>query len=134
MKSNAALPEGIKITDLQLLSYAAKDLARALYGFTYDLLLPADMDERKLTAGIDNFLAATSFPISRQSKGKTVTRDIRPFVEAMVFNAPEKKVTVTLRHAQAGSVRPIDIIQHILGFPADQTQQVYVTKTKTILV
>jgi hypothetical protein len=51
----------------------------------------------------------------------------------MALNAPEKEVAMTLRHAQAGSVRPIDIIQHVLGFPADQTQQVYVIKTKTLL-
>ncbi len=133
---NAALPAGMEITDIQLLSYVAKDLAKSLYGFTYDLILPADTDEEKLkniADSIENFLAAKSFPISRQSKGKTVTRDIRPFVEAITLNAGEKKVTTTLRHAQAGSVRPIDIIQHILGFPADQTQQVYVIKTKTLL-
>jgi radical SAM-linked protein len=133
---NAALPEGMEITDIQLLSYVAKDLARSLHGFAYDLMLPAETDEENLkniTGHIENFLASTSFPISRQSKGKTVTRDIRPFVEAIILNAGEKKVTTTLRHAQTGSVRPIDIIQHILGFPADQAQQVYVIKTKTIL-
>ncbi|MHB8139004.1 MAG: TIGR03960 family B12-binding radical SAM protein [Smithellaceae bacterium] len=134
---NAALPEGMEITDIKLLSYVAKELAQSLYGFAYDLMLPAETDEENLkniTDQIEKFLASTSFPISRQSKGKTVTRDIRPFVEAITLNAGEKKVTTTLRHAQTGSVRPIDLIQHILGFPADQAQQVYVTKTKTILV
>ncbi|KAF0157921.1 MAG: Fe-S oxidoreductase [Syntrophaceae bacterium] len=133
---NATLPEGMEITDIQLLSYIAKDLAQTLHGFTYDLMLPEDTDEQKLkyiAGSIDKFLGTKSFPISRQSKGKTVTRDVRPFVEALTLNAPEKKVAMTLRHAQAGSVRPIDIIQHILGFPANQTQQVYVIKTKTIL-
>jgi len=134
---NAALPEGMEITGVQLLSYVAKDLAQSLYGFTYDLMLPVDVDKEKLrniADGIDNFLAAKSFPISRTSKGKTISRDIRPFVDAMTLNAGEKKVAVTLRHAQTGSVRPLDIIQHILGFPTDQTQQVSVIKTKTILV
>ncbi len=133
---NTALPEGVEITDIQLLSYAAKDLARALHGFIYELALPADTDDQKIsdiTCGIENFLAAASFPITRLSKGKTVVRDIRPFVEAMVFNAAEKKVVVTLRHAQAGSVRPIDIIGHVLGFPDNQLQSVSVIKTATIL-
>ncbi len=91
---NAALPEGMAITDIQLLSYIAKDLAKSLYGFAYDLILPAETDEEKLkniADSIENFLAAKSFPISRQSKGKTVTRDIRPFVEAITLNAGEKK-------------------------------------------
>jgi radical SAM family uncharacterized protein/radical SAM-linked protein len=133
---NAALPEGMEITGIQLLSYVAKDLARSLYGFTYDLMLPADTNEEKMiniAGSIDQFLAAQSFPISRTSKGKTISRDIRPFVDAMTLNAREKKVAVTLRHAQTGSVRPLDIIQHILGFPADQTLQVYVIKTSTVL-
>jgi hypothetical protein len=42
-------------------------------------------------------------------------------------------VAITVRHAQTGSVRPIDIIQHILGFPADQIQRVNIIKTGTIL-
>jgi len=133
---NAALPSGMVITDAQLLPYVAKDLAQSLYGFDYELTLSVDVNEEKIKNIADNiekFLAAKSFPITRQSKGKTVTRDIRPFVEALALIAPEKKVAMTLRHAQAGSVRPIDIIQHILGFPADQTQQVYVIKTRTIL-
>ncbi len=133
---NAALPEGVEITDIQLLSYVAKDLARALYGFTYELMLPPDIDDQKLSdiaCGIEQFLAASSFPISRLSKGKTVIRDIRPFVEAMTLNPGQKKVAVTLRHAQAGSVRPIDIIVHLLGFPDNQIQSVNIIKTGTIL-
>ncbi|MEN6423090.1 MAG: TIGR03936 family radical SAM-associated protein, partial [Smithella sp.] len=133
---NAALPAGMEITEVRLLSYIAKELAQSLYGFAYDLILPADVDEEKLkniADSIDKFMAVNSFSISRQSKGKTVTRDIRPFVEALTLDTSEKKVTMTLRHAQTGSVRPIDIIQHILGFPADQAQQVFVIKTRTIL-
>ncbi|MRR17783.1 MAG: DUF2344 domain-containing protein, partial [Deltaproteobacteria bacterium] len=133
---NAALPEGVEITDIELLPYVAKDLARALYGFTYELALPPDTDDRRLSdiaRGIEKFLAAASFPISRLSKGKTVIRDIRPFVEAMTFDPREKKVALTLRHAQAGSVRPIDVIEHVLGFPADQIQRVNIIKTQTIL-
>jgi len=133
---NAALPYGMEITDIQLLPYIAKDLAQSLYGFAYDLILPAETDEEKLrniADSIENFLAVKTFPITRQSKGKTITRDIHPFIEAITLKAEEKKVTTTLRHAQTGSVRPIDIIQHVLGFPADQAQQVYVTKTKTLL-
>ncbi len=134
---NAALPSGMEIKDIRLLPYVAKELAHSLYGFAYDLLLPVDVDEEKLkdiSENIEKFLAVRSFPITRQAKGKTVTRDIRPFVEALTLNAEAKKAFITLRHAQTGSVRPIDIIQHILGFPADQTQQVYVIKTKTILI
>ena len=133
---NAALPAGLEITDIQLLSYVAKDLARSLYGFTYELVLPDNMKEdqiHNIKDNIEGFLASTSFPISRQSKGKTVTRDIRPFVEALTFNAGEKKITAVLRHAQTGSTRPIDIIGHVLGCSAAEAQQIQVIKTRTIL-
>ncbi len=133
---NAALPEGMQITDIQMLSFAAKELSRALYGFAYELILPEDTDEEKLKSmaiGIDQFMATVSFPITRLAKGKTINRDIRPFVEKLTLHAAEKKITITLRHAQNGSTRPVDIIEHVLGYPADQIQNVRVLKTRTIL-
>ncbi|NLA39981.1 MAG: TIGR03960 family B12-binding radical SAM protein [Smithella sp.] len=134
---NAALPDGMAITELQELSFAARDLARSLWGFSYELILPADTDEEKLGVllqSIENFLAAESFPIIRLSKRKTVTRDIRPFVEALFLNVKEKTVTLTARHAQTGSVRPVDILRHVLGFSEEETQRIGVVKMKTILV
>ena len=134
---NTALPSGVAVTDIQCLPYIARDLAKSLYGFSYDLVLPADMDDDQLkTIGmsIQDFLAAGKFEISRTAKGKKVTRDIRPFVEALTLDAADKKVAAVLRHAQNGSVRPVDIILHILGFPADEAHRVTVIKTKTVLV
>ncbi|HPI52008.1 MAG TPA: TIGR03960 family B12-binding radical SAM protein [Smithellaceae bacterium] len=133
---NAALPDGMAITDLQALSFAARDLARSLWGFVYELILPADTNEEKLGVilqSIENFLAAESFPITRASKGKTVTRDIRPFVEALSLNGQEKTVTLTARHAQTGSVRPVDILRHVLGFSEEEMQRIGVVKMKTML-
>ncbi len=134
---NAALPDGMAITDLQGLSFAVRDLARSLQGFVYELILPSDTDEEKLgrlSQSIENFLAAESFPISRPSKGKTVTRDIRSFVKALTIRAGEKTVDLTVRHAQTGSVRPVDILRHVLNFSEEETQRICVVKTKTILV
>ena len=133
---NAALPDGMAVTDLQTLPFVARELSRALYGFDYDLLLPDRTDDGQLNAmarRIDEFLAAGSFPITRQAKGKTVTRDIRPFVEKLALLPAEKKVTVTLLHAQNGSARPLDIIEHVLGVAAGETQNVRIIKTKTLL-
>ncbi len=133
---NAALPAGVAVTDIKRLAYIAKDLAKSLYGFSYDLVLPADTDEDQLkTIGgnIQNFLAAGAFEISRTAKGKNVTRDIRPFVETLTLDAAGKKVEAMLRHAQNGSVRPVDIILHILGFSAGEAHRITVIKTKTIL-
>ncbi len=134
---NAALPAGVAVTRIQRLAWVDKDLAKSLYGFSYDLILPAGANDDRMQAivsGIQNFLAAESFEISRTAKGKNVTRDIRPFVESLTLNTAGGKVSVTLRHAQTGSARPVDIIQHVLGFSADEVHRVSVIKTKTILI
>jgi radical SAM-linked protein len=134
---NAALPAGIRVTDIHRLAYTARDLAKSLYGFSYDLVLPEDTTDDQMKgigAGIQNFLARETFEISRTAKGKNVTRNIRPFVETLILRDSDKKVEALLRHAQSGSVRPVDIIQHILGYDADETHRVTIIKTKTVLV
>ncbi len=134
---NAALPEGVYVTDLAPLPYTAPELARALGGFRYDLILPADTDDSRLQTlenSIRAFLSADAYVITRMAKGKEVRRDIRPFVKNLMLSTPEKKVIAEVRHAQNGSVRPVDIIEHILGFPADALHLVTIVKTHTLLI
>ena len=133
---NSALPLGIAVLDIRMLSYSAKDLAQTLRGFRYELHLPAETDADRLASIKDNmekFLAASSFKIQRLSKGKTITKDIRPFIESMSLDTVSKKVDLTVRHAQSGSARPVDIITNILGYNTGQLSQIRVVKTETIL-
>jgi radical SAM family uncharacterized protein/radical SAM-linked protein len=133
---NSALPHGIEVLDIRMLSYSAKDLAQSLRGFIYELHLPADIDTDHLATikeNMEKFLAAPSFNIQRLSKGKTITKDIRPFIESMLLDTAGKKVDLTLRHAQSGSARPVDIITNILGYNTDKLGQIRVVKTETIL-
>ena len=133
---NSALPHGIEVLDMQMLSYSAKDLAQSLRGFIYELLLPANIDNDRMAVikeNMEKFLAAPLFNIQRLSKGKTITKDIRPFIENMSIDTAGKKVDLTVRHAQSGSARPVDIITNVLGYNADQLGQIRVVKTKTIL-
>ncbi|MFO7568761.1 MAG: TIGR03960 family B12-binding radical SAM protein [Smithellaceae bacterium] len=133
---NAAMPRGVAIEEIQLLSFAAKDLARALQGFVYDIHLPEELGADRLSGirqAITVFLASPEYVIERPSKGKIVKRNIRPFVEGLTLNADQKVVTTTLRHVQTGSARPIDIISHVLGFDAQQAGLIKIVKTKTLL-
>ena len=71
---NSALPRGIEVLDIRILSYSAKDLARSLRGFIYELYLPADIDTDRLSAikeSMDKFLAAPSFNIRRLFQRQT---------------------------------------------------------------
>lgn len=134
---NSALPRGIEILEIKPLSTGTKALAQALYGFIYEIYLPSNVDENRLNIIKDNigkFLVSSSFNISRLSKGKTITKDIRPFVESITLNADEKMVEFTVRHTQEGSARPVDIIVHVLEFGKEEAMHIYVTKTKTILL
>ncbi|NTW06934.1 MAG: DUF2344 domain-containing protein, partial [Syntrophaceae bacterium] len=133
---NNALPAGVEIREIREMAFGEKDLAQALRGFCYELHLPTEINSVRLAAlknNIDKFLASTEFIIKRKAKGKIISRDIRPFVEQMILDSTEKKVSLTIRHAQRGSARPQDIIEHVLGFNEEENRQIRVVKVITLL-
>jgi len=133
---NLNLPTGVKILEIRKLSPEEKAIAQATQGFEYELHLPAAIDSSRMSAikeNIEKFLAASNFNIQKVSKGKTVTKDIRPFVQSMILDDAGKKVIFTVSHIQGGSARPTDIIAHILKSDTDEARQIRVVKTKTIL-
>lgn len=95
--------------------------------------VPGELMHRRFVI-LDKFLAAPSFNIQRLSKGKTITKDIRPFIESMLLDTDGKKVDLTLRQAQSGSARPVDIITNVLGFNTEEGLQIRVVKTRTLLI
>ncbi len=82
---------------------------------------------------IKNFLAASTFSIQKSSKGKIITKDIRPFIKNMILDASDRKVQFTVNYMPTGSARPADIIAHVLKSDACESRQIRVVKTKTIL-
>jgi radical SAM-linked protein len=133
---NAALPLGIEILEIRLLSPDDKTIAQILQGFEFELHLPADIDSPPLNAieeNIKKFLAASTFNIQKSSKGKTATKDIRSFIQSMILDAAGKKVTFTVNYMPTGSARPADIITHVLKSNAEESRQIRVVKTKTLL-
>ena len=133
---NSALPGGVAMLEIKPLAVDEPDLSRLLRAFAYELILPekTDADLLKLIAErISNFLAEPSFPIERLSKGKTIRKDIRPFVEKLALCEDGKKIILTVQHAQGGSARPVDIITHVLGFNDDEARRIRVVKTATLL-
>ncbi|MEN6374983.1 MAG: TIGR03960 family B12-binding radical SAM protein [Smithella sp.] len=133
---NNALPAGVEIREIRELAFGEKDLAQVLRGFYYELHLPAEIDSARLTTLEDNiqkFLAAAEFIIERKAKGKIISRDIRPFVERMTVDSTEKKVLLTIWHAQRGSARPQDVIEHVLGFNEEESRQIRIVKVTTLL-
>jgi radical SAM family uncharacterized protein/radical SAM-linked protein len=133
---NSALPLGVEVLEIRELAFSEKDLAQAVRSFSYELHLPDGTDSEHLAVLEDNiqkFLAAPAFIIERKSKGKNITKDIRPFVDKITLNPAEKTVSLTLRHVQQGSARPQDIIGHVLGGNEEENKQIRVVKTSTLL-
>jgi radical SAM family uncharacterized protein/radical SAM-linked protein len=133
---NSALPEGIEILEISKLSFEEKAIAQMLKGFEYELYLPAAIDSSRLKSmeeNIKNFLAASEFKIQKISKGKTVIKDIRPFVQSLVLDTAGKKIFFAVPHIQEGSARPTDIIAHVLKSDTDEAQKIKVVRTKSIL-
>lgn len=133
---NLNLPSGIEILAIRELAPDEMAIAQATKGFEYELHLPTDIDSSRLTAmeeNIKNFLAAPAFNIHKISKGKTVIKDIRPFVHCLNLDSDNKKIKFIVAYVQEGSARPTDVITHILKSDADEARQIRVIKTKTIL-
>jgi hypothetical protein len=51
----------------------------------------------------------------------------------MILDAAGKKVTFTVNYTPTGSARPADIIAHVLKSDTDESRQIRVVKTKTLL-
>lgn len=133
---NSALPGGVEVLEIREMSFSEKDLSQSLHGFYYELNLPEYIDAGRIAAleeNINKFLASPEFTIKRKAKGKIISRDIRPFIEKMIMNSAKKKVSLVIRHAQQGSARPQDIMEHILGFNEEESRQIRVVKVKTLL-
>lgn len=133
---NRNLPSGVEILEIRKMSAGEKAIAQATQGFEYELQLPSAVDSSRLNAvkeNIKNFLAASEFTIQKASKGKTVTKDIRPFVLSIILDEAGKKVNYTVLHIQEGSARPIDIIAHVLKLNDDEARKIKVVKIKTFL-
>jgi radical SAM-linked protein len=134
---NLALPAGIEITDINTLTPGAKSLAQSLYGFIYEIHLPKDIGNNRLSAiktQIDKFMNSASFIIPKRTRGKALDKDIRPFVESIILNETKKKIESRIIFSQAGTARPYDILIYVLGFSDEDARQARVVKTKTLLI
>ena len=133
---NSALPSGIEILEIRKLSDGEKAIAQMTQGFEYELYLPAAIDSARLMVmkeNVKNFLAASVFNIQKLSKGKTIIKDIRSCIQNLVLDGDCETIKFTVSHIQEGSARPADIISYVLKSNADESRQIKVVKTKTIL-
>lgn len=133
---NACLPEGMTVTALYELPPRAFSLAELVAGFAYDLLMRGDVGDVEMDrfeARIAAFLQADSFPVTRQTDGKPVHKDIRPFVTGLVLDRPGRRALLTARFGPEGTVRPAEVLTGVMGLLPEALYGIRIVKTGTLL-
>jgi len=132
---NGLLPKGMEIREMRELSPLGPALSAEVRGFRYRIAPAGIADAESLPAierGIERFLRAESFAIKRESKGKTVVRDIRPFVTELRLDREACEIVLSTGFGPQGTVRPQDILTGVCGIGAEQARTARILKTGTL--
>ncbi|HOG07792.1 MAG: TIGR03960 family B12-binding radical SAM protein [Syntrophales bacterium] len=132
---NRRLPAGIAVTDAAPIDPATPSLADAIGGFRYEITLPDDLDEtdgRAIPERVSAFLAADTCPFVREGKGKTQTRDIRPYVADLKWAPEARRLTASVRFDARGAVRPSELLIHVLKLPEATAREARIVKTAVL--
>ncbi|MBM4388938.1 MAG: DUF2344 domain-containing protein, partial [Deltaproteobacteria bacterium] len=131
---NAALPEGMRITAVNELPPRAFSLAELVVGFSYDLILPEDerdLQTDRIDDRIREFLAADRYPVTRQTDGNPVIKDIRPFVTGLALDRTGHRILLSVRFGPGGTVRPAEVLTAVAGIAPEHCHRIGVVKTGT---
>ncbi|MEE4165709.1 MAG: TIGR03960 family B12-binding radical SAM protein [Desulfocapsaceae bacterium] len=131
LKSAAALttvmPDGISITDIS--PFQGKPPQELKICYTIVLEDAVSCEEEKQ---ISSFLAARTFHVTRQRKGKTRQLDIRAMIETIqIISATELSMTVFSRSGMPG-IKPLKALEHIMKRPEETLLSSRVHKTSWV--
>lgn len=131
---NAFLPAGLEVEVVEEIPPFGWSLAEQVTGFTFRITLPRETSPaewERLAGRAGAFLAAESFSVNRETKGKVTTRDVRPLVKRLSVDPAAFAVEADVAMGPAGSVRPQEILTQVLGIPKGEATCLPVLKTKT---
>jgi hypothetical protein len=111
----------------------ADSLSTQVTGFTYTITLPTDdsLDLAGLQEKIDAFLQSETVIITRETGEKKVAKDIRPFLSNLVLDAEKRALILTALISPAGTVRPLEMLMHVLEISPEKALQARIVKTET---
>jgi radical SAM family uncharacterized protein/radical SAM-linked protein len=132
-KINAALPEGLEIRRFSRLTAGEQAIAKLVRAFRYRVTLPAGVFPEDMEERIAAFLAKASFIVERKGKEKTTRTDVQPYVEGISFDRETGVLEMTLRFSEGRTVRPAEILTHVLGLDEGLVRSLCIVKTETIL-
>jgi radical SAM-linked protein len=130
---NAALPEGLFVSDAKEVPMDAPSLMSLLAGFAYSVHLPQGLAEMDgLKSQIDALAKAETIPFERDGKRGPVTLDVRPMLRFLALRTGDNGeliVDYTTAVIEGKSLRPRDLAV-LLGLPFERLR---VEKTSTCL-
>jgi radical SAM-linked protein len=126
---SAALPDGLPVREVSLLP--PRKRGSVAVEAHYDAELEPD-EARTAGAGVEDFLAAKSWPVERVSHDGSKRRvDLRPHVAALSVDGGV--LSLNLRLGRPGAARPREVIAAVLGRPSEAMLDIELRKTKTVL-
>ncbi len=132
---NRNLPSGLEILALDEIPVESESLAKLIYGYRYEIDLPEGAEavpSALLEDRLRNFHGGDDFILQRTSKGKVVSRDIKPLIEHLSLDGRGRKIHMTLRASASGGVRPGEILAHVLGMDERTVKKIRVMKSETL--
>ena len=68
----------------------------------------------------------------RNKKGKTIGKNIRPFVSALSFDQTDYRIDISSRFGSNGGVSPWEILKNVIGLPDEMAKRTKIIKTAPI--
>jgi len=127
---NAFLPLGMEVLEAQEISFQDPTLSDIINGYCYQMFLAGESGTEDLK--IRDFLASESFFITKNKRGKSFQRDIRPLVADLSYDRSKRLIRVTILLKEGGGVKPEEILTGILGLDAAAAKKTRMVRTEAV--
>jgi len=135
---NAGLPAGFELTSIAEIFPGTPSLSKIIRGFVYEITVPecmrAEIEWPRVARQAAEFRTASSFSMVRDTRDKTVIRDIRPLVEDLELSPESGKISFCLLLGKEGSVKPVEILTEVLDFDKEVVPLMRISKVKTLFI
>ncbi|MEW6349862.1 MAG: TIGR03960 family B12-binding radical SAM protein [Thermodesulfobacteriota bacterium] len=120
------LPEGLNPVEIAQIPLNEPPISAKIQQLTYEISIPESFSSDCVAARISAFRDADTWEISREHKGRTTSRDLKPCVEALECSG--RLVRLVLRAGPSGSVNPLDAAAAILGVSRQEVRAMNILK------
>ncbi|MDR2861332.1 MAG: TIGR03960 family B12-binding radical SAM protein [Syntrophobacterales bacterium] len=131
--ANKALPQGMVILNAERIPPSALALSEIIQGFSYEVRLKEfAFPVQEIHNRIHDFLLSSSCIITKKTGEKIKTKDIRPFVEELMFDTASFSLQMQIKWLNNGALNPCDLLPNIFPLSADELRKLHIIKTDTL--